>query len=189
MANGISFDERILLTVLAIGDAIGLPTRSPNQRRRAVGYERQRDFRLHGVTWNSRRAGAVSQAGRKNGRKAVTFLSQKGLLEINRPRTRLMSVRLTNLHVVTAWLGNSEPVARKHYLQVTDEHFRTATHIQTHSGAEIDESDGKPVTRPLREDEDSPAFPVDSVLGRDMHKQTVAEAGLEPARSFRNPGF
>jgi len=27
---------------------------------------------------------------------------------------------------VTAWLGNSEPVAAKHYLQVTDEHFRRA---------------------------------------------------------------
>jgi integrase len=28
------------------------------------------------------------------------------------------------LHVVCAWIGNSESVARKHYLQVTDEHFR-----------------------------------------------------------------
>ena len=30
------------------------------------------------------------------------------------------------LHVVCAWLGNSRPVAIKHYLQVTDEHFRKA---------------------------------------------------------------
>lgn len=30
------------------------------------------------------------------------------------------------LHVVVAWLGNSQPVAAKHYLQVTDEHFRQA---------------------------------------------------------------
>lgn len=30
------------------------------------------------------------------------------------------------LHVVTAWLGNSEPVAAKHYLQITDDHFRSA---------------------------------------------------------------
>ncbi len=27
------------------------------------------------------------------------------------------------LHVVTAWLGNTEKVASKHYLQVTDAHF------------------------------------------------------------------
>jgi hypothetical protein len=30
-------------------------------------------------------------------------------------------------HVVCAWIGNSRPVARKHYLQVTDEHFEQAT--------------------------------------------------------------
>jgi len=30
-------------------------------------------------------------------------------------------------HVVCAWIGNSRPVARKHYLQVTDEHFKQAT--------------------------------------------------------------
>ena len=29
-------------------------------------------------------------------------------------------------HVVCAWIGNSEAVARKHYLQVTDEHFQRA---------------------------------------------------------------
>ena len=30
------------------------------------------------------------------------------------------------LHVACAWLGNSRPVAMKHYLQVTDDHFRQA---------------------------------------------------------------
>ncbi|TWU21807.1 tyrosine-type recombinase/integrase [Bythopirellula polymerisocia] len=30
------------------------------------------------------------------------------------------------LHVVTAWLGNTPKVATKHYLQVTDDHFRKA---------------------------------------------------------------
>jgi hypothetical protein len=44
----------------------------------------------------------------------------------------LRSTRETELadefpaHVVVAWLGNSEAVARKHYLQVTDEHFAAA---------------------------------------------------------------
>ncbi len=32
-------------------------------------------------------------------------------------------------HVVCAWLGNSEIVARKHYLQVTDAHFANAAQI------------------------------------------------------------
>ncbi|WP_420824950.1 tyrosine-type recombinase/integrase [Symmachiella dynata] len=30
------------------------------------------------------------------------------------------------MHVVCAWLGNSQPVAMKHYLQLTDEHFEKA---------------------------------------------------------------
>lgn len=30
------------------------------------------------------------------------------------------------MHVVCAWIGNSQPVAAQHYLQLTDEHFRRA---------------------------------------------------------------
>jgi hypothetical protein len=33
------------------------------------------------------------------------------------------------LHVVCAWMGNSQLVAAKHYLQITDEHFRVATDL------------------------------------------------------------
>ncbi len=42
----------------------------------------------------------------------------------------LRSTRQTELedhfpsHVVCAWMGNSESVAKKHYLQVTDDHYR-----------------------------------------------------------------
>ena len=32
-------------------------------------------------------------------------------------------------HVVCAWIGNSKAVARKHYLQVTDEHFERASYV------------------------------------------------------------
>ncbi len=35
------------------------------------------------------------------------------------------------LHVVTAWLGNTERVASKHYLQVTDAHFEQAQRAKT----------------------------------------------------------
>ena len=34
-------------------------------------------------------------------------------------------------HVVCRWLGNSEPVAREHYLQVHDEHYHRATQQPT----------------------------------------------------------
>jgi hypothetical protein len=30
------------------------------------------------------------------------------------------------MHVVCAWIGNSQAVAAKHYLQTTDEHFEKA---------------------------------------------------------------
>jgi hypothetical protein len=30
------------------------------------------------------------------------------------------------MHVVCAWIGNSEPIAARHYLQVTDDHFALA---------------------------------------------------------------
>lgn len=86
------------------------------------------------------------------------------------------------LHVVTAWLGNSEPVARKHYLQVTDAHFAKATQNPTQTGTEIERN---PTKRPLRPSE----FPADSVHFTSVNNKTLAEAGLEPARSFRNPGF
>ena len=84
------------------------------------------------------------------------------------------------LHVVVAWLGNSQLVAAKHYLQVTDEHFAKATHNQTHSGAEISEPDGNGVVRPLRDNEKTPEFPGLSVSCRDMHNLTVPRRGLEP---------
>jgi len=41
------------------------------------------------------------------------------------------------LHVVCAWIGNSQPVAAKHYLQVTDEHFAKA--VQDHGEPDRDE--------------------------------------------------
>ena len=30
------------------------------------------------------------------------------------------------MHVVCQWIGNSQPIAAKHYLQVTDDHFAKA---------------------------------------------------------------
>ena len=54
----------------------------------------------------------------------------------------LRSTRQTELeesypsHVVCAWLGNSESVARKHYLQVTDDHYQRA-------GGDVAEADSK----------------------------------------------
>ncbi len=57
----------------------------------------------------------------------------------------LRSTRQTELceefpsHVVSAWIGNSEKVAKEHYLQVTDKHFERAAHVP----------DAKKVTTPV----------------------------------------
>jgi len=40
------------------------------------------------------------------------------------------------IHVVCAWLGNSTTVATKHYLQVTDDHFKRAAECAAESAAE-----------------------------------------------------
>ncbi len=100
------------------------------------------------------------------------IIAKAGLTEWPKLFQNLRATRETELaetyplHVVTAWLGNSQLIAAKHYLQVTDEHFAKATHIQTHSGAEMSESEGKSVTRPLRENEKARyfrGFPIRSV--------------------------
>ena len=39
------------------------------------------------------------------------------------------------IQVVVAWLGNSEPVAKKHYLQVTEDHFARALNEPKIGGA------------------------------------------------------
>ncbi len=84
------------------------------------------------------------------------------------------------LHVVTAWLGNSQLVAAKHYLRVTDSHFQEATQNPTQKGTEMSETDGKPVIRPLRENEKGPEFPGLSVSCTLLHKIAVPPRGFEP---------
>ena len=84
------------------------------------------------------------------------------------------------LHVVTAWLGNSQLVAAKHYLQVTDEHFQKAAQKQAHSAAEINETDGTPIIRPLRDNEKAPEFPGLSATRRLLHNSPMPPVGLEP---------
>jgi hypothetical protein len=41
------------------------------------------------------------------------------------------------IHVVCAWLGNSEKVALKHYLKVTPEHLERATSTGGATGGDI----------------------------------------------------
>jgi integrase len=69
------------------------------------------------------------------------IIERAGLVPWERLFHNLRASRQTELedrfpsHVVCAWLGNSENVARKHYLQVRDEHFQRALQSAAKSGA------------------------------------------------------
>ena len=64
---------------------------------------------------------------------AHRIIKRAGLAPWPKTFQNLRSTRETELvedfpvHVVTAWLGNTPKVAEKHYLQVTEEHFKRAS--------------------------------------------------------------
>ena len=86
----------------------------------------------------------------------------------------------TDVAALVDRLGNSQLIAAKHYLQVTDEHFAKATHNQTHSGAEIGETEGQAVIRPLRGNEKGPEFPGLSRPFSSVNFMAVPPTGVEP---------
>ena len=73
----------------------------------------------------------------------LRIIERAGFLPWERIFHNMRATRQTELedkypsHVVCAWMGNSERTARKHYLQVRDEHFERAAE----SGANIHPTD------------------------------------------------
>ena len=67
------------------------------------------------------------------------IVTRAGLKPWQKPFQNMRSSRETELageypiHVVCKWIGNTELVAAKHYLQVTDEHFEKAVQNPVHS--------------------------------------------------------
>lgn len=82
------------------------------------------------------------------------------------------------LHVVTAWLGNTETVAGKHYLQVTDAHFEQAQRVKT--GATASQMVPKPAPR------DPAAIRTDSQETRKPSELTAQTVGI-PMVTETNP--
>ena len=87
-----------------------------------VVSERFRDYFEKTYVWSGHNLHTVFGA----------IIRRAGLEPWPRPFHNLRSSRETELaerfplHVVTAWLGNTPEIARKHYLQVTDDHFAQA---------------------------------------------------------------
>ncbi len=95
------------------------------------------------------------QATQNLGTTFVKIIKRAGLVPWQKPFQNLRSTRETELmeifpsHVVVAWIGHSEAVARRHYLQTTDAHFEKATagvvgHMVGHKACEMAEN-GKPM--------------------------------------------
>ena len=85
------------------------------------------------------RAAANTDAGWKNANLRTQFmklLAKAGVEPWPRVFHSMRASRQTELveafpsHVVCSWLGNSEEVAKSHYLLVTDEHFQAAAETQ-----------------------------------------------------------
>ena len=120
------------------------------------------------------------------------IIRKAGLKPWEKPFQNMRSTRETELaelfplHVVVAWLGNSEPVARKHYLQTTDDHFARAAKEAAQNPAQQASATAR---KPSQTETDNPVFAAGCDGMRYYTKQKIAEAGIEPARPFRNPGF
>lgn len=73
----------------------------------------------------------------------MRIIKRAGLKPWPKPFQNLRSTRETELmekfpaHVVCGWIGNSEAIALKHYLQVTDDHFERAVRGEVEIGPEV----------------------------------------------------
>lgn len=95
-------------------------------------------------------------------------------------------------HVAAAWLGHSEKIAKRHYWQVTDDHFDTAT------GAESDapKSAAYMLQKASETGRSESQAKSEKALNaavcealRLVSTCTVAETGLEPVQEFPPGGF
>ena len=89
------------------------------------------------------------------------------------------------MHVVCAWIGNSQPVAAKHYLQVTEEHFAKAVQnpVQQAHVPPRNDSQAEPTAQ-----EKTPVLQGCASECDYLPDSQVPTAGLEPARPLRTLG-
>jgi len=81
------------------------------------------------------------------------------------------------LHVVCKWIGNSEAVAKRHYLQVTDEHFQKAVETAIQVGKEVAQNAAQLAHVKGRKNLNPTAMAQKVGAGKDCDK-TVTDNGL-----------
>ena len=119
------------------------------------------------------------------------IIKRAGLVPWPRAWHNLRSSRQTELtetfpsHVVTAWLGNSERIAEKHYLQVLDTHFEKAVtadcmHDCMQNGVQLA---GKELQREQADNKKAPDLQgiTASYFGNPLGK--MGDEGFEPTTS------
>ena len=79
-------------------------------------------------------------------------------------------------HVVCAWLGNSPAVARKHYLQVTDDHFQRALHNPVQQSSATPCNAAQPDTQETEK-------PEKYAVSRAIPSEPMEDRGIEPLTS------
>lgn len=84
------------------------------------------------------------------------------------------------MHVVCAWMGNSQPVAAKHYLQVTDEHFRQALQNPVQQTAEMGRTTPQPNHRDLEQNAVCDVIRGISKSCKDKELEPMGDTGFEP---------
>jgi integrase len=124
---------------------------------------------------------------------AQRFIVRTGLKPWPRVFQNLRASRETELsaiyplRTVTSWLGNSQPVAMKHYLSVRDEDFERAAHFPAHaaqneaqSGAE-EPAANRQVRKPTRtESHENADMLVGAGMGDTPREFLLAPRGFEP---------
>ncbi len=130
----------------------------------------------------------------------LRIISKAGLEPWPKLFQNLRSTRETELaqnyplHVVCAWIGNSQAVATKHYLQVTDEHFEQACGSTEPKAAQnaaqsVHVLGGSDSQSESTAKEKTPVLQGLAGACDVVHECSVAESGLEPARGLPLTGF
>ena len=94
------------------------------------------------------------------------------------------------LHVVCAWLGNSAPIADKHYLQVTEAHYAEGAQSHT-SGTRVEKATQNPTQQahaaggleshgPMAELQNSLDVPTIAASCDILHNCPLPPRGVEP---------
>ena len=85
------------------------------------------------------------------------------------------------MHVVCDWIGNSQPVALKHYLQVTEDHFAAAVGpVRPEAAPKAAHNTTLRVGMGGKEPELNCDFPEENENSAELLVCQIAEEGLEP---------